>query len=97
MRGEVIMPDFHCYMFNVEGEILFGVNIVAETLDAALRRAFEVLRTKNQNRPSSRMISTCEVWSGSNRLFPQRLDAMPTGGQIVESLVAAPRQHALAV
>jgi hypothetical protein len=89
------MPNFHCYMFNVEGEILFGVNIAAETLDAASRRAFELLRTKNQNRPSSRMISTCEVWSGSNRLFPQRLDAMPTGGQIAESLAAAPRQQPL--
>jgi hypothetical protein len=96
MRGEEMMPDFRCYMFNVEGEILFGVNFVAETLDAALRRGFELLRTKNRNRPSSRMICAFEVWSGSDRLFPQRLDAMPTGGQIAEPLVATTRHHALA-
>jgi hypothetical protein len=91
------MPDFRCYMFNVEGEILFGVNIATETLDAALRRAFELLRTKNQNRPSSRMICTCEIWSGSNRLFPQPLDARPTGAPIAEPHVAATRHRALAV
>jgi hypothetical protein len=97
MRGEEMMPDFRCYMFNVEGEILFGVNLVAETLDAALRRGFELLRTKNRNRPSSRMICTFEVWSGSDRLFPQRSDAMPTGGQTAEPLVATTRHHAHAV
>jgi hypothetical protein len=82
MRGEVIMADYRCYMFNVEGEILFGVNIAAETPDAASRRAIEILRTKNRNRSPSRLICAFEVWSGSDRLFPQRLGAMPTVGQI---------------
>jgi hypothetical protein len=91
------MQDFRCYMFNVEGEILFGVNIVAETPDAASRRASELLSTKNRNRPSSRMICAFEVWLGSNRLLPQRLDAMPASGQIAEPFVAATRQHAFAV
>jgi hypothetical protein len=90
------MQDFSCYMFNVDGEILFGVNIVAETADAASHRAFELLRTKNRNRPSSRMICAFEVWLGSNRLLPQRFDTMPMGGQTAEPFVAATRQHALA-
>ena len=62
------MPDFRCYMLNAEGEVLFGVNFAAETLDAALQRAFELRHTKNQSRVSSRLIWGFEVWSGLNRL-----------------------------
>jgi hypothetical protein len=91
------MQDFRCYMLNVDGEILFGVNIVADTPDAASRRALELLCTKNRNRASSRLICAFEVWSGSDRLLRERLDPMRTNGQIAEPFVTARRHHALAV
>jgi hypothetical protein len=91
------MLDFRCYMFNVEGEILFGVNITAETLDAALKRAFELRHTKNQNRPSPRLIYAVEVWSGSNRLFPESLDASPKSKQVAYPLTSNMLRHAVAV
>jgi hypothetical protein len=84
-------------MFNVEGEILFGVNIAAETLDAVLQRAFELCHTKNQSRPSSRTIHAFEVWSGSTRLYPEQLDAEPTDRRIAKPIAPAMSQHAFAV
>jgi hypothetical protein len=91
------MLDFRCYMFNVEGEILFGVNITAETLDAALKRVFGLRHAKNQTRPSSRLIYAIEVWSGSNRLFPELLDASPRSKQVTRTLAFATTHYALAV
>jgi hypothetical protein len=87
------MPDFRCYMFNLEGEILFGVNITAETLDAALKRVFEPRHTKNQNRPSSRLIYALEIRSGSNRLFPESLDASPKSKQVTRTLAPPTSRH----
>jgi hypothetical protein len=91
------MPDFRRYMLNAEGEILFGDIIIAETLDAALLRTFVLVRTKNQNRPASRMIWAFEVWSGADRLSPERLDARPTSKRVTRSLAFATTHHAFAV
>jgi hypothetical protein len=91
------MPDFRCYMFNVEGEILFGVNIVAETLDATLQRVFELRHTKNKNRPPSRLIHAVEVWSGSNRLFPESGHTRPQRKQVAYPLTPTMLRHTLAV
>jgi hypothetical protein len=84
-------------MLNAEGEILFGDVIIAETLNAALRRTFGLLRTKNQNRPPSRMISAFEVWSGTARLFPERSDARPKSKQVARTIAFAATDHAFAV
>jgi hypothetical protein len=91
------MSDFRCYMFNVESEILFGVNIDAETLAAALQRAFELRHTKNERRPPSRLIHAVEVWSGSNRMFPEPLDERPRGKQVAYPLPSNMSHHAVAV
>jgi hypothetical protein len=91
------MLDYRCYMVNAEGEVLFGVNFAVETLDDAVQRAMELRRTKNENRPSSRMINAFEVWSGSNRLFPESLDASPKSKQVAYPLTSNMLRHAVAV
>jgi hypothetical protein len=91
------MSDFRCYMFNVEGEILFGVNIIAETLDTASEHAFELRHAKNENRPPSRIIHAVEVWLGSNRLFPEPTDAWATNRRVAQPIAPAMSRHAFAV
>jgi hypothetical protein len=91
------MPDYRCYMVNAEGEVLFGVNFAAETLDSAVQGAVELRRTKNENRPSSRLIYAFEVWSESNRLFPESLDASPKSKQVAYPLTSNMLRHSGAV
>jgi hypothetical protein len=77
---ERTMPDFHCNMLDKDGAILFPANITAETLEAAIRHGFDILRTSNQSRPSSRLVYAFEVWSGTTRLFPPLSDAQRPDG-----------------
>ena len=58
---------------------------------------FELRHTKNQNRPSSRLIYAFEVWSGSNRLFPKSLDAGPTERRFAQPFAPTTTHHAFAV
>jgi hypothetical protein len=91
------MPDFHCYMCNAEGKILFGDIIIAESLDTALEHASELRRKKNQSRPSSRLIYAYEIWSGSNRMIPASLVARPESKQVAYPLTPTMARHALAL
>jgi hypothetical protein len=75
------MPDFRCHMLDERGDILFPADIVAETLDAAIRHAFDILRTSNQDASSSRRVYSVEVWSESGRVFPEPL-ARPLDKQV---------------
>ena len=63
------MADFHCKMLDERGGILLPADITAETLEAAIRHATDILRTSNQS-SASRRVYAFEVWSGTSRLFP---------------------------
>ena len=42
------MPDFRCNMLGKRGDIIFPTDITAETPEAAIRRASDILHTSNQ-------------------------------------------------
>jgi len=67
------MPDFCCRMLNERGAIVSSADIIATNLEAAIEHASALLHTSNQSEPSRRVYSF-EVWSGTNRLFPQVLE-----------------------
>jgi hypothetical protein len=69
------MPDYRCQMLDERGDVLFPADIVAETLDDALRHAFDILRMSNRASSASRQVYAFEVWAGSSRLFPEPLTA----------------------
>ena len=70
------MPDFRCNMLGKRGDIIFPTDITAETPEAAIRRASDILHTSNQY-SSSRWVYAFEVWSGTSRLFPLPLNMRP--------------------
>jgi hypothetical protein len=41
------MPNFRCHMLDEHGDILFPTAIIAETVSAAIRHAFEILESNN--------------------------------------------------
>ena len=41
------MPDYRCHMLDQRGNILFPSDVIAESLDAALRGAFDIFRRTN--------------------------------------------------
>ena len=71
------MPAFCCKLLDERGSSIVSVDLTAETLEAAIRNASELLRANNQ--PSSpRRVYSFEVWSGTSRLFPPPLSEAPT-------------------
>ena len=64
------MPDYRCYMLDHRGNILFPSPIVAESLEAALRSAFEILRKTNEAPSVTRRAYAFEVWAETSRMFP---------------------------
>jgi hypothetical protein len=56
------MLEYHCHMLDERGEILFPADIIAETLDAAIRHAFSILHTSNESASSSERVYGFEVW-----------------------------------
>jgi hypothetical protein len=48
LNGECIMTIYRCNILDQHGDILLPSDIVAESLDAALRDAFEFLRKINE-------------------------------------------------
>ncbi len=67
------MPYYRCKMLDEDGATLFPADIVAETLDAAIRHAARILNTSNQGPSPSRRVYAFEVWSERGRLFPEPL------------------------
>jgi DNA-binding response OmpR family regulator len=65
------MLDFCCDMLDERGGILFSADITAETQEAAIQHASDILRTNNRSSASQR-VCAFEVWSGTNRLFPSQ-------------------------
>ena len=63
------MPEYRCNMLDQRGSVLFPADIVADDLEAALRYAFEVLRTSNQHASLSTRVYALEVWAGTSKLF----------------------------
>jgi hypothetical protein len=49
-------------MLNERGDILFPANILAKTLDAAIRDAFRILHATNCDTSSSERFCGFEVW-----------------------------------
>jgi hypothetical protein len=47
------MPDFRCTMLDVRGDVLFPVDIVAETQASAIRHARDIQRMSNATSSSS--------------------------------------------
>ena len=58
------MPNFRCHMLDEHGDILFPADIFAETVSAAIRRAFEILESNNLSPLSFRQVYAFEVWNG---------------------------------
>jgi hypothetical protein len=69
------MPDFRCNMLDQRGEVLFPADVVADDLEAALRHAFDILRTNQPSSPSRRVYAL-EVWAGTDKLFRRELGAL---------------------
>ena len=65
------MPSFRCHMLDEHGDILFPEDIFAETVNAAIRRAFEILESNNLSPLSFRQVYAFEVWNGDGRVFPE--------------------------
>jgi hypothetical protein len=70
------MPDYRCNMLDQRGDILFPADVVADDLEAALRHAFDVLRTSNQRASLSKRVYALEVWAGTSKLFTRELGAL---------------------
>jgi hypothetical protein len=68
------MSYYRCNMLDEVGDTLFPADIVAETLDAAIRHAARILNISNQGPSPSRRVYAFEVWSDSGRLFPEPLE-----------------------
>jgi hypothetical protein len=56
------MPDFRCHMLNERGDILFPADLIAESLDAAIRDAFRILHTNNEGAARSERVCGFQVW-----------------------------------
>jgi hypothetical protein len=56
------MLDYHCHMLNERGDIIFPADIAAETLDAAVRHAFNILHTSNAGASSAERVYGFEIW-----------------------------------
>jgi hypothetical protein len=56
------MLDYRCHMLNERGDVLFPADIIAETLDAAIRHAFNILHTRNEGASSSEQVYGFQVW-----------------------------------
>ena len=69
---ERTMPEFHCHMLDARGAILSRTDIIAESLDFAIRHASDILHRSNQSSSPSRRVFAFEVWAGTNRLFPEQ-------------------------
>ena len=65
------MPNFRCYMLDEHRDILFPTDILAETVSAAIRRAFEILESNNLSPISFRQVYAFEVWNADGRVFPE--------------------------
>jgi hypothetical protein len=81
---ERAMPDFRCHMLDERGDTLFPADLTVDSLDAAIRHAFDILRTSNEH-SSSRHVYAVEVWSGKSRLFPPQVDAKPAASRGAQS------------
>jgi hypothetical protein len=78
------MPNFRCHMLDERGDTLFPADLSADTLEAAILHAFDILRTSNEH-SSSRHVYAVEVWSGTRRLFPPPVDAKLTSRRGINS------------
>jgi hypothetical protein len=67
------MPNFRCHMLDEHGGIPFPADIVAETVSAAIRQAFEILESSNLSYLPFRQVYAFEVWHGDARVFPEPL------------------------
>jgi hypothetical protein len=69
------MPEYRCNMLDQRGDVLFPADVVAEDLEAALRHAFDVLRTNKPPSPS-KQVYALEVWAGTDKLFRRELGTL---------------------
>jgi hypothetical protein len=56
------MPDFRCHMLDERGDILFPADLIAESLDAAIRDAFRILHSNNEGAARSERVCGFQVW-----------------------------------
>jgi hypothetical protein len=65
------MPNFRCHMLDEHGAILFPTDLTVDSVEAALRQAFELLESNNRNPLPLRQVYAFEVWNGDRRVFPE--------------------------
>ena len=58
-------------MLDEQGDIVFPRDIIAETVSAAIRHAFEILEANNLSPLPFRQVYAFEVWNGDGRVFPE--------------------------
>jgi hypothetical protein len=68
--------QFRCNMLDQRGDVLFPADVIADDLETALRRAFDVLRTSNQIASLSKQVYALEVWADTRKLFTRELGAL---------------------
>ena len=83
------MVNYHCNMLDEHDKVIFPADIVAESLDAAVRHAFRIREESNHGTSPSRRVYAFEVWSDSGPEYPESLpeqaDGQPhvPGGRLV--------------
>ena len=65
------MVNFRCNMLDEHDKVMFPADIVAESLDAAVRHAFRIREESNHGTSPSRRVYAFEVWSDSGPELPE--------------------------
>jgi hypothetical protein len=73
------MAYYRCNMLDEHDQVIFPADIVAESLDAAVRHAFRIRETSNHGTSSSRRVYAFQVWSDSGPEFPEALPEQADG------------------
>ena len=72
------MHSYRCNMLDEHGHVIFPADIVAKSLDAAVRHAFRIRETSNQGGSPSRRVHAFEVWSDNEGISRPTTPAPPT-------------------
>ena len=67
------MRGYHCEMFDKHGDVIFPTVIIAESLDAAVQRAFHILHNSNDSSAFSSWIYGFKVWQEPVAPLPQEI------------------------
>jgi hypothetical protein len=63
------LPHYRCNMLDEDGDTLPPADIVAGTLNAAIKLTARILNTSGESQSPSRLVYAFEVWSDGGRMF----------------------------